>query len=453
MRDVVLTLVIFGTLPFILRRPHIGVLVWTWIGFMNPHRLTWSFAYDMPFAMIVALVTLVSLLMSREPKKIPWTRESIVLVIFLAWILLTTLQAMYPWLAWPHFNQIWKIQLMVFVTLMLMQSKERINQLVWVIAMSIGFYGIKGGIFTIVHGGVYHVRGPEGSFIGGDNEMGLALIMTIPLLRYLQLTTRSMWVRSFLAVAMVLCAAATVGSQSRGALVGLVAMGTFLWLKSRNKVFTAALGVVAIGLVLSVMPQQWYDRMSTIQTYDQDQSAMGRINAWKMAFNMAKDRPLGGGLESFQDYSFALYAPNPDDVHASHSIYFEVLGEHGFVGLGLFLMLALMTWRTASWVIGRARRDREKRWAADLAAMVQVSLVGYASAGAFLGLAYFDYYYTLIALVILCKTVLMSDTVSRAAEPAANAAQPHLAGGPATAAGWSALRPGGPARGLREQRG
>jgi probable O-glycosylation ligase (exosortase A-associated) len=337
--------------------------------------------------------------------------------------------------------------------MILMQSKQRINHLVWVIAMSIGFYGVKGGIFTIVHGGVYHVRGPEGSFIGGDNEMGLALIMTIPLLRYLQLTTRSMWVRSFLAVAMVLCAAATVGSQSRGALLGLVAMGTFLWLKSRNKVFTAALGVVAIGLVLSVMPQQWYDRMSTIQNYDQDQSAMGRINAWKMAFNMAKNRPLGGGLESFQDYSFAIYAPNPDDVHASHSIYFEVLGEHGFVGLGLFLMLGLMTWRTASWVIGRARRDREKRWAADLAAMVQVSLVGYASAGAFLGLAYFDYYYTHIALVILCKTVLMSDTVSRAAEPAANAAQAPLAGGPATAAGWSALRPSGPARGLREEGG
>jgi probable O-glycosylation ligase (exosortase A-associated) len=453
MRDVALTLVIFGTLPFILWRPHIGVLVWTWIGFMNPHRLTWGFAYDMPFAMIVALVTLVSLLISREPKKIPWTRESIVLLIFLAWILLTTMQAMYPSLAWPHFNQIWKIQLMVFVTLMLMQSKARINQLVWVIAMSIGFYGIKGGIFTIVHGGVYHVRGPEGSFIGGDNEMGLALIMTIPLLRYLQLTTRSMWVRSFLAVAMVLCAAATVGSQSRGALVGLVAMGTFLWLKSRNKVFTAALGVVSIGLVLSVMPQEWYDRMSTIQTYEQDQSAMGRINAWKMAFNMAKDRPLGGGLESFQDYSFALYAPNPDDVHASHSIYFEVLGEHGFVGLGLFLMLALMTWRTASWVIGRARRDREKRWAADLAAMVQVSLVGYASAGAFLGLAYFDYYYTLIALVVLCKTVLMSDTVSRVAEPAVGAAQPPLAGRPATAAGWSALTPSGPPRGLREEGG
>jgi probable O-glycosylation ligase (exosortase A-associated) len=453
MRDIALTLVIFGTLPFILWRPHIGVLVWTWIGFMNPHRLTWSWAHDMPFAMIVALTTLVSLLISREPKKIPWTRETIVLLIFLAWMLLTTFNAIYPHFAWPHLNQIWKILLMVYVTLILMQSRERINQLVWVIAVSIGFYGIKGGIFTIVHGGIYHVKGPEGSFIGGDNEMGLALIMTIPLLRYLQLTTRNFWLRSGLYGAMVLCAVATVGSQSRGALVGLVAMGTFLWLKTRNKIFTAMLGIVAIGLVLSVMPQQWYDRMNSIKNYETDQSAVGRINAWKMAFNMAKDRPLGGGLDSFHDYTFALYAPDPDNVHDSHSIYFEVLGEHGFVGLALFLMLGLMTWRTASWVIGRARRDREKRWVADLASMVQVSLVGFATAGAFLGLAYFDYYYTLIALVVLCKVVLTSDTADKVAVPAAAAAQPPFVGRPAMTPGWSAFKPSPPTGSTREGRG
>src|SRR5712691_7642413 len=196
MRDIVLTAFIFGTLPFILWRPHIGILVWTWIGFMNPHRLTWSFAYDMQFAMIVAMVTLVSLLMSREPKKIPWTRETILLLIFIAWLLLTTIFSMYPAFAWWKLNQFWKILLMVYVTMMLMQSRGRINQLLWVIAVSIGFYGVKGGIFTIVHGGVYRVRGPEGSFIGGDNEMGLALIMTIPLLRYLQLTTEKIWMRA-----------------------------------------------------------------------------------------------------------------------------------------------------------------------------------------------------------------------------------------------------------------
>ena len=172
-------------------------------------------------------------------------------------------------------------------------------------------------------------------------------------------------------------------------------MGSFLWLKSRNKVFTALLGAIC-------------DRPGALG----DAAAMVRPH---VDHTELRDGPIGHGthqcLENGVQHGegqaagrrirlvpglfVCLYAPDPDNVHDSHSIYFEVLGEHGFVGLGLFLMLALMTWRTASWVIRRARRDREKRWAADLAAMMQVSLVGYASAGAFLGLAYFDYYYTL----------------------------------------------------------
>ena len=407
MRDILVTAIIFGSLPFILWRPHIGVLVWTWIGFMNPHRLTWGFAYGMPFAMIVAIVTLVAVLISREPKKLPWARETVVLLIFLAWMLITSIFAVYPELAWDHLEKVAKILLMIFVTLMLMQSRERIEQLVWVMALSLGFYGVKGGIFTIVHGGVYHVRGPAGSFIAGDNEMGLALVMTIPLLRYLRTSARTVWVRHGITAAMVLSAIAAVGSQSRGALLGIIAMGTFLWLKSRSKFFMGLVAVVAAALILSTMPQQWFDRMATINAYEQDASAMGRINAWWMAFNLAKHKPLGGGFDAFRGEMFHLYAPDPDDVHDAHSIYFEVLGEHGFVGLGLFLLLGLMTWRTASRVIKRARGDPNNRWAADLAAMVQVSIIGYASAGAFLGLAYFDYYYTLVAVIVLCQAVLM----------------------------------------------
>jgi probable O-glycosylation ligase (exosortase A-associated) len=407
MRDLLVTAVIFGTLPFILWRPYIGVLVWTWLAFMNPHRLTWGFAYDMPFALIVALTTLFAVLASREEKKIPWTRESVVLLIFVGWMVLTTFFAAYPTLAWPQLEKVIKIQVMIFVTLMLMRTKERINLMVWVMTLSLAFYGVKGGIFTILNGGVFHVRGPAGSFIGGDNEIGLALIMTIPMLRYLSLTARRFWVRHAMTGAIVLTAIAAVGSLSRGALLGIVSMGLFLWLKSRQKLLTALLGAVATVVIVNVMPQQWYERIESMKNYQQDNSALGRINAWEMAFNLAKSRPLGGGFEAFRPEMFAAYAPEPGRVHDAHSIYFEVLGEHGFVGLALFLLLGAMTWRTASWIIRQARGDPQKRWAADLAAMAQVSLVGYASAGAFLGLAYFDFYYTLVATVILTRTVLL----------------------------------------------
>ena len=408
MRDIALTALVFGALPLILWRPHIGVLLWTWLGIMNPHRLTWSFAYDMQFSFLVALVTLFSLLISREPKRIPWTRETIVLLLFAGWMLLTTLFAAYPALAWPQLEKVWKILLMVFVTLMLMQSKARINLLMWLMTLSLAFYGVKGGIFTIANEGVYRVWGPEGSFIEGNNEMALALVMTIPLLRYLQLISPNVWMRHAMTAAMVLSAFAAVGSQSRGALIGIVAMGAFFWLKSRNKFITGSVVAVATAFVLSTMPEQWFNRMATILNYEQDSSALGRINAWRMAINLASDRPLGGGFETFEPGMFTAYAPEPWRVHDAHSIFFEVLGEHGFIGLALYLALGLMTWRTASWIIRRCRGDPQNRWAADLAAMVQVSLVGYATAGAFLGLAYFDLYYTLVAVVVLCKMVLVS---------------------------------------------
>jgi probable O-glycosylation ligase (exosortase A-associated) len=412
MRDIAVTVVIFGTLPFILWRPHIGVLVWTWLAFMSPHRLTWGFAFDMPFSLIVALVTLVSLLISHEQKKIPWTGETVVLLLFVAWMLVTTVFSIYPHLAWPQFEKVAKIQLMVFVTLMLMQTRHRINLLVWVFTLSLAFYGLKGGIFTLLHGGAYSVRGPAGSFIGGNNEIGLALIMMIPMLRYLQLTATRRLLRHALTILMLLTAVAVIGTLSRGALVGIVAMSLLLWLKSRNKVFTAIVALTAATVVITVMPQKWFDRMATIQTYEKDPSVLGRINAWHMAVNLAKDKPLGGGFEAFQPAMFAVYAPE-DRVHDAHSIYFEVLGEHGFVGLALFLALGLMAWRSASAIIRRARGDPQTRWAADLAAMVQVSLVGYAVGGAFLGLAYFDLYYTLIAVIVLCKNLLATQEARR----------------------------------------
>jgi probable O-glycosylation ligase (exosortase A-associated) len=419
MRDLFVTAVVFASLPLILYRPWIGIVMWTWLAFMNPHRLTWGFAYSLPFAYMVALATLAGMLMSKEPKKIPWTRETALLVAFLVWVTITTFFAAYPDLAWAQLNKVAKIQFMIFVALILMNDRVRINALVWTIVLSLGFYGVKGGLFTALQGGAYRVHGPMQSFIGGNNEIGLALIMTIPLMRYCQLAATHWVVRWGFTGAILLTVLAIVGSHSRGALVGLGAMVVFLWLKSRKKFMTALMLGAAVVPVLFVMPEKWWERMYSIADYQEDQSARGRFAAWGMAFNLARDRFFGGGFETFQRAMFERYIPEYGGRHDAHSIYFEVLGEHGFVGLALFLALGLSTWLTASWIIRNARKDAETKWMSDLAAMVQVSLVGYGAAGAFLGLAYFDFYYNLIAIVILCKTLLLRHLAAKAPAPAA----------------------------------
>ncbi len=407
MRDIFVTLVVFGTLPFILKRPHIGILLWGWLGYMNPHKLSWGFAHDFPFAQITAIFILIGLFLSKESKKITWTIELRILALFIIWMFITTVFAGDQKWAWIQWDKVWKIQLMTFVTIIIMQDKWRVQAMIWVIAVSLGFYGFKGGIFTIMTGGSYAVYGPSGTFIYGNNEIGLALIMTIPLIRYLQLSVENGFLRLGLTITMWLSFVAVIGTQSRGALLGVVAMGLVLILKSRKKFLMIMLMIIIVPVLLSFMPDTWHDRMATIETYEQDGSAMGRINAWWMAYNLAKDNMLGKGYAAFNGVNFVLYAPNPRNHHDAHSIYFEVLGEHGFIGLGLFLLLGIATLNSARRIIKETKKDKETVWIADLAAMLQVSLIGYAVSGAFLGLAYFDLYYHLIALIALCKAILI----------------------------------------------
>jgi probable O-glycosylation ligase (exosortase A-associated) len=183
-------------------------------------------------------------------------------------------------------------------------------------------------------------------------------------------------------------------------------MAAVLWLKSRSRGAMGIALVLATPLLLAAMPPEWTSRMESINDYQQDGSAQGRINAWGMAWNLARDRLLGGGFDVYEGPVFALYAPNPTDLHAAHSIYFQVLGEHGFVGLALYLLLGVLAWRTASWIIRHARAVDDLRWAASLAAMIQTSLAGFAVGGAFLSLAYFDVPYYLVGMLVATRAVV-----------------------------------------------
>jgi probable O-glycosylation ligase (exosortase A-associated) len=395
MRDVFVTVVVFGLLPLILRRPWLGILAWSWLGFMNPHRLTWGFAYDMPFAMMVALTTLLALLASKEPKRVPWTRETILLLMLIGWMFMTTCFALFQAPAWEQWSKVWKVMLMTYVTMMLITDEYRIKMLMFVIALSLGFYGFKGGLFTLTGGSSDQVLGPAKSFIGERNAIGLALIMTVPLLYFMQLQMTRWYVRYALLGGTGLTLVAIIGTHSRGALVGIAAMLLFFFLKSRKKFSAVLVMIPLVVVILTVMPAEWFERMSTIETYQEDTSAMGRIKAWREAIEMADERFIGGGMR-------ALAMIGTD----SHSIYFGMLGEHGWIGLGMFLLLLFFTWRSGSWIIRHTRQREDLFWARDLASMVQVSLVGYMSAGAFLGLQYFDLFYSLVAIIVVTRVLL-----------------------------------------------
>ena len=164
MRSVLVALLVFGSLPLIVIKPHVGVLVWSWISYMNPHRLTWGFTYDFPLAMVVGLVTIAAWLFSREPKSLPRHPLVLLLAMFAAWVSFTTLFAVYPDQAQAKWDRTIKVLLFNgFVTLGLITTRQRLDALIWVIVLSLGFFALKGAAFTLLTGGNYRLGDRRGA--------------------------------------------------------------------------------------------------------------------------------------------------------------------------------------------------------------------------------------------------------------------------------------------------
>lgn len=479
MRDLIITALVFGSIPFILRNAYIGVLVWSWLSYMNPHRLTWGFAYDLPFAQVIAIVTMVAIAFSREPKSFPLRSVTVVWLLFVGWMLVTTLFALFPVPAKEQLIKVLKIQFVALLTLVLINNEQRLKLLIWVIVISLGFYGIKGGLFTILGGGANRVYGPTGSFIEENNALALATLMTIPLMEYLRRQTQQRWVRLGLVGAMVLCAASVLGSHSRGAVLAGGVLFVLYAMKSRRKLLTIVVATLAVIPLVFLMPQEWEQRIATITEsgkadessiqsmearggrghlsapiasrdwlgyWPNDFSALGRVNAWNYAINVANARVTGAGFESWEPSTFLLYAPIVEEVQSSHSVIFGVLADHGWIGLMLFFLIYLLAWRNAGWVITRSRTHAALGWAADLMAMTRLSIVAYFVGGAFLSLSYFDLPWHLVAVSLICRLIVEGKLKASTAKTL-QATQGHFA----TAAGSGV--PGTPAGGRGGVRG
>lgn len=403
MRDILVTLIVLGSIPFIFRRPYIGILMWAWLSYMNPHRLTYGFAYNMPFSQIIAIVLFISFLFTKDKKAIPMEGVIVVWLMFLLWMTVTSFAAIYPEYAIDYYIRVFKIQALTFLTLMLITNQDKINKLVWVIALSIGFYSIKGGLFTILSGGSFRVWGPPGSFIEENNGLALASLMVIPLMVYLYSIVDNKWLKYFFAGSSFLSLASVIGSQSRGALISIVAVMGFFWLKTKNKMLTGILLAVVAIVGWNFMPDSWHNRMSTIETYEEDASAMGRINAWIYSINIASDRITGGGFNSWSRENYALYNPEAELIVVAHSIYFGVLADHGWIGLILFLSVLILTWNNLRKVIVFTHKNPLYSQQNMLARMLQISLLAYVVGGTFLSLSYFDLPWHIIAISFLLK--------------------------------------------------
>jgi putative inorganic carbon (HCO3(-)) transporter len=420
MRDFLLLAVVFGSIPFILMRPWVGVLMWTWISLMNPHLAAWGVARTFPVAKVIGLTGLLALFLDSNRKPVPWNKSLVLMAMLFVMFVVTTFTT--PWMPDAAFNKllfVFKIFLMSFVSTMLIHGKNRVRIFILVVALSIGFYGIKGGIFTLATGGNFKIWGPDGSFIGDNNSIGLALNMIFPLFVFIAREESNRYLQLGLKCAAPLIAISALFTYSRGALLGLVVVSMLIFpkLKRKGLVIFLLLPVVIFGI--TKIPDKYFERAETISTYQEDASAMTRIQAWNVALNIAMDNPLtGAGFEfccedryRWLSYSAPEYiSMGYTSARAAHSIYFQILGDHGFIALFLFVLLLFVTIYELRAIRIRALSIESKKWIASYALPFEIGIWGYVVSGAFLSLAYFDLFYCYVAIAAILQRELYSET-------------------------------------------
>ena len=426
-RDIVVISIILLAAPITLFSPYFGVLMWSWIAYFNPHRYTWGAAlYFLEPALIIAIPTLIGTPFAERNSRI-FTRETVVLAGLWFWMAFTTLYISFvPDFAGHvntadlHLKQVSKILLMTFVTILLVTSKRKLRGLILVILASFGFRALLAAIFFFRTGGQYQIFGPPGTFLEDNNDFGLALNMTIPMFFFMARVEPKIWMRTGLRVLMVCAIICVIGTYSRGGMVGLAVVTLAIVAKSRQKVIGSVLVAIAVLCTVMFSTTGWKTRMTEFMQGNLDASAIARIVAWEGAMNLVKAYPItGGGFDVFTDEAvFPQYAPagargalygQGGRLHSSHSIYFGMLGEHGFVGLGLFLTLLGSSYASLQGLRRQAKTRSNLEWAVPYTHMFQVALLAYMASGATLGRMYFDFFYQVIACVIILGILAKRD--------------------------------------------
>lgn len=420
LRDIALVIALVGLVPLSFARPWIGVLAWSWIAYMAPHRLTWSFGATLPVALLIGGATLAGFLLTKDRQPLPRVWQVGLLAVFFVHITISTVIGFNPSLSFGKWDWVSKSMLIAVITTMLFQERTRLRWLYLTIALSLGFYGAKGGLWVLRTGGYERVWGPPGTFFGDNNTLGLALCMVLPIQLVLAREEPRRWLRWVLRITFALSIIATIFTYSRGAFLALIVITAItVWRSPWRWRFAAV--VVATALVAAPMiPNRWWERIETIVDDEVDRSIQGRFQAWETSWNMAMASPLVGhgfralwNAELWDRFSSGPYIAARD----AHSLYFEVLGEHGFVGLGLYLALLLGTLVTLWRLRRRWRRHPEHGWIARYAEMTEMALYPFMVAGAFLGVAYFDLYFHLVMLTVVLKTLAAQVERAEASAP------------------------------------
>lgn len=402
----------------ILRYPFIGLLLYTIVYMWSPGQLYPALA-PLRLERAVGALALVGLVVQRYREQGTLSLDRQTVSRLLAWVVLCVAISI-PFAYWRSgavvgLVDFLKLGVWYLLVAHLLESRLRYRLFVLVFFGAIGKQTLDAlrayfGGNTMFAQGIDRLVGQ--SYAAGDpNHMAATCAATLPILLLLAFERRLRWYRMLPAAGVVLLTVTLSLTGSRSGFLALLAMLLYLWARSRRRVVTGLVGAVVVAAGLTLLPEQYKTRYSTITAEERDASSEGRIEAWKKGVRMLADRPLNGvGINCFSSASALGYS---NEFHRSwlqsHSLYVQVPSEIGLIGAVLFFAYIIAMFRLAS----RSRRGmlsrRDEFWFEEtVLRAIPAGLVALLVAGIF-GHSFMRYTWYVYGAMIVATVRMQTD--------------------------------------------
>jgi len=358
---------------------------------------------------LLALPTLIALgwhVLVKRSIEVYWSRE---LTIFSIFFVLVTLGLPFavsrPDAVGYWVSTYWKIAIMTLAITWLTRKPRDFSLashafvLAGVAIAWVALYNKANGI-GLVEGTRVTIARDTQSVLGDPNDLSLVLLFPLSFAVSL-VARRTSWLSAlFGMVASGAIVAAIIATQSRGGLLGLLAVfGVYGLRLIKSKALLISIAVVAAMVLFAAAGISGRSSGGAAEAGAIDESSMGRIYAWGAAWNMALSRPLNGvGLNNFVNCYFFYSAHWDGHNHAVHSTWFNVLSESGFPGIITFFTMIIMVARTAFVSSRKLELQKAPMPARAMGQAVLAGIVGFCVSGTFLTQGFTWPIYVLLAL-------------------------------------------------------
>lgn len=421
--DILWSLVILTFIFAGLSRPYLLLCGVVWLDTLKPQDLSYGFLAGKPLSLIITAAFFVSLLFNFKSsiKKPTVMQPTLLLFFFMIWITVTTYMAQFQSSAWFKYDFSIKTMILASFIPFLIHKKNHLHTLIACLVIATSYYLLIGGWRTITGGGSYgqslvQTRAGD-SGITETSTLSMVAVFAIPLIYFIKNHTLfSEKISFFKPLSNLLMFSSfftVIGTYARTGLVGLAVLFSYVFKHSNKKGLWLMAIPLTIFLSLPFLPEDWSERMSTISSAKEEGSALGRIIVWRWTIDYAAEHPIfGGGFNSFMANKGQLqYYHDEADVDvnyqdngkAFHNIFFEVLGEHGYVGLVVYCWLIFSIFMLNRKMI---KMTEVESWVTNLAKTINLSLLIYCVCGMFIGVAFSPWLYLFMGLTVALNNVV-----------------------------------------------